>query len=133
MTELQETVTTMDPVASRWSIISFCISGEGPPVVWSHDLFQCVWGNCSLGDGAYPTFPQSRACAFFSVLAPAGRGGGRCLDTFSTTRYLSSNSLQSWFRVADFYLAGPPGGSAGLQTRFTGLPGGPAASFATKL
>ena len=75
---------------------------------------------------------------FFSVLAPADRGGGRCLDTFSTMRYPSSNSLQSWFRVAvyslsDWHLAGLPGDQTGLQKSFAGLPGGPAASFANKL
>ena len=44
----------------------------------------------------YPTFPQSCACGFFSVLAPAGRGGGQGLDT----------------SLSGLYLAGLPGGSA---------------------
>ena len=80
-------------------------------------------GSCSLGNGTYPMFPQSHACVFFfSVLAPADRGRGWCLDTFSSTRYPSSNFLQSLFwavvySVSCLYLAG--------------LPGGPAASWAT--
>jgi len=52
---------------------------------------------------------------FFSVLPLAGQGGGWCLDTFSTTRYPSSNSLQNLFQVAVYslcslYFAGPSGG-----------------------
>ena len=69
-----------------------------------------------------PRVPPVPCMCFFSVLAPAGRGGGRCPDTFSTTMYPSSNSLQGWFGVAVYSLsglslAGLPGGRGGLQTR----------------
>jgi len=36
--ELQEIVTTMDPAVSRWSIVSTCVGGGGPPVFWLHGL-----------------------------------------------------------------------------------------------
>jgi len=63
-------------------------------------------------------FPQSCACVFFSVLAPADQGGRQCLDAFSSTRYLSSKSLESWFwegvhSLSDLYLSGVPGCPAG--------------------
>ena len=64
-----------------------------------------------------PHIPPVPCMCFFSVLAPAGQGGYQCLDTFSTTVYLFSNSLLGWFWVVvcslnDWHLAGPPGGPA---------------------
>ena len=94
-------------------IAPVCSSGGGLLVVWSHGLLQGVWGDGSLGNDMYPTFPQSGARVCFAVLAPAGRGG-QCLDT----------------ALSGLHSAGRSGGWAVLQMSFAGLPGGPAASWA---
>jgi len=36
--ESQETVTTMDPAESCWSVVPVCVGGVGPLIVWSHGL-----------------------------------------------------------------------------------------------
>jgi len=36
--ESQEIVTTMDPAVSHWSIVTVCVSGGDPLIVWLHGL-----------------------------------------------------------------------------------------------
>ena len=120
---------------SRWFVVPVCVSGGGSP----HCLITRPFIRCS--GRLFPRqwhvlhIPPVPCMCVFSVLVPAGQGGGRSLDTSSTTMYQSSNSLHSWFQVAvsslsGLHLAGLPGGRAGLQTSFAGLAGGPAASYA---
>jgi len=68
----------------------------------------------------YPMFPQSLACVFFSVLAPADRGGGCCLDTSLSGLYLAGlprGPVVSW-AANKLWLACQEVLQEALQTRF---------------
>ena len=127
-------------VCRWWGSPQFlCASVVGFSSLFGHMALYKVFGKIVLQAMARtPRSPSPMHAFFLFVLAPAGRGRCWCLGIFSTTKYPSSNSLESCFWAAVYslsglHLAGPHGNQAVLQNSFDGLPGGPTGSLANKL